>query len=140
MARCDELIKHFQQRADRSKRLFDRLRYSTIVLTVAVASIAAVDEVPRWAVAVISGAAALCTALLTATRPQEIWLQSRGTQQRLTAERFLFRQCAGSYAVNDADARVRLFAEQVMLIWSAGHERWEQGRQDTANQPLSGKT
>ena len=27
--------------------------------------------------AVVSGAAALCTALLTATRPQEIWLQSR---------------------------------------------------------------
>ena len=140
VAQCDELIEHFNQRADRSKWLYDRLRYSTIVLTVAVASIAAVDQVPRWAVAVVSGAAALCTALLTATRPQEIWLQSRGTQQRLTAERFLFRQCAGPYAVDDADARVRLFAEQVMVIWNAGHTRWEHGRHDAANQPLTGKT
>ncbi len=136
---CDGLIGHFKKRADRSKRLFESLRYATIVLTVAVASIAAVEPVPRWVVAVVSSAAALCTALLTATRPQEIWLQSRNTQQLLTAEQFLFSQCAGSYAAADEDKRVQLFSVRIMEIWNAGHTRWEQGRKDAASQPVVGK-
>jgi hypothetical protein len=131
---CQNLITHFRVRADRNKRLFQWLRNLSVILTVTVSSIAAVEGVPRWIVAVVSGMAALCTALLAATRPQEIWLQSRGTQQQLTAELFLFQQCAGDYSVSNDDERVRLLAKRITDVWSAGHQRWERSRGEIAKQ------
>lgn len=139
LEQCEQLMEHFNMRANRSKRTFERLRYMALTLTVAVATMASLEGVPRWTVAVASGAAALCTALLTAARPQEVWLQSRGTQQQLTAERFLFKQAAGDYATGDEVARVRLFAERIVAVWITGHTQWEQGRKEVASQPLSSK-
>lgn len=139
MKQCDQLIQHFKVRAHNNKRMFEWLRYSALGLTVAVATMAALEVVPRWAVAMVSGAAALCTALLTASRPQEVWLQSRGTQQQLTAERFLFEQAAGDYTTNDDVARVRLFADRIIGVWAAGHTLWEHRRKDAASQPLVSK-
>src|SRR5262245_48227447 len=100
---CEQLILHFKRQASQNKRLFFWLRNSSVILTVTVSSIAAVQGVPRWFVAAVSGMAALCTALLAATRPQEIWLQARGTQQQLTTELFLYQQCAGDYSVPNDD-------------------------------------
>jgi hypothetical protein len=139
LKQCQELIDHFDAKANSSKRSFERLRYATIVLTIGIATIAAVPPVPRWLVAIFSGIAALCTALITATRPQELWLQSRSTQQQLTAERFVFLQRAGDYSDADEDRGVRLFAKRIIDIWSAGHQRWEQGRHQIANQPGAGE-
>jgi hypothetical protein len=133
---CTDLIKHFEGKADKSKRSFGVLRYSTIVLTVGVATMAAVPPVPRWLIAILSAIAALCAALITALRPQEVWLQSRSTQQQLQAERFLFLQGARDYSQPAGDDRVKLFAERITEIWSAGHARWEQGRQQAATQPV----
>jgi hypothetical protein len=139
LAECARLVEHFNRHAKRNKRTFQWLRYSALVLTVAVATMAALESVPRWGVAIVSGIAALCTALLTASRPQEVWLQSRGTSQRLTAERFLFEQGVGDYATDDENARVRIFADRVITVWAAGHARWEQSRQEAANQPVVSK-
>jgi hypothetical protein len=103
---CQNLITHFKNQASQNKRLFQWLRNLSVVLTVTVSSIAAVEGVPRWIVAVVSGIAALCTALPAAIRPQEIWLQARSTQQQLQVELFLYQQCAGDYGVsNDEDGR-----------------------------------
>jgi hypothetical protein len=136
VAKCEQLRKHFNAVADDSKRLFKRLQYPAVVLSVAVASIAAVEAVPRWVVAAIGGLAALCAGLLTAIRPHEVWLQSRRTEQQLITEQFLFNQCAGQYSLGDKDARVRLFAERVMAIWETGHTQWEQGRYSAGKQTV----
>ena len=135
LAECARLVEHFNTRASRSKRRFEWLRYSALALTVSVATMAALERVPRWAVAIVSGVAALCTALLTASRPQEVWLLSRSTAQQLTAERFLFEQGAGDYTIENEAGRVRLFADRMIAVWNAGHTRWEQSRQDATNQP-----
>ncbi len=137
LAECARLIDHFETRARRGKRRFEWLRSATLVLTVALTTLAALERVPRLIVAIVSGVTALLAATLTASRPQELWLVSRGMQQQLTAERFLFEQGAGDYADRDEAARVRLFADRVVELWNAGHARWEQGRSKAADQPLA---
>jgi hypothetical protein len=136
LKQCQELIDHFNSKAIRTKHWFNGLRYITIVLTVGIATVAAVPQVPRWLIAIFSGGAALCAALISATRPQEMWLQSRTTEQQLVAERFLFLQSAGHYSDLDEDSRVKMFAKRIIDIWCAGHERWEQARQTVVSQPI----
>src|SRR5437868_3684764 len=90
---CDRLIQDFKMRADRHKRTFKLLRYSSVSLAIAVTVVAtftALEGVSLWIVPVVSGLSALCTTLLSATNSQERWVHSRGVQQQLEAERFLY--------------------------------------------------
>jgi hypothetical protein len=48
---CQNLITHFEIRANQNKRLFQWLRNLSVILTVS--SIAAVEDVPRWIVAAV---------------------------------------------------------------------------------------
>jgi hypothetical protein len=126
---CDELIQDFKARADRHKRTFKLLRYSSVSLAIAVtviATLTALQGVSLWIVPIISGLSALFTTLLSATNSQERWVHSRGVQQQLEAERFLYVQHAGGYATADEEANVRLFSERLVAIWSQGQQGWAQ--------------
>lgn len=136
---CCRLICHFKSRANKSKWQFNVLRYSAVFLAVAVTVAAAMDGIPRSAVTLIGGLAALAAALLSATNPQSLWLHSRNVQQKLQSERVLFLQSAGDYAELPEETQVRRFSGQIMEIWSSGHESWARERESTVNRPISGK-
>jgi hypothetical protein len=61
---------------------------------------------------------ALTTALLGSTNSQERWVNSRGVQQQLEAEKFLFQQRAGRYATSNEEQNIRMFSERLVEIWS----------------------
>ncbi len=130
LALCDELIQDFQDRADRHKRTFKLLRYASVALATIVtivSTLTAIRGIYLWIVPVVSGLSALCTTLLSANNSQERWVHSRGVQQHLEAERFLYMQRAGGYATLDEEANVRLFSERVVAIWSEAQQGWAQG-------------
>jgi hypothetical protein len=130
LALCDELIQDFKDRADRHKRTFKLLRYASVALAAVVtivSTLTAIRGIDLWIVPVVSGLSALCTTLLSANNSQERWVHSRGIQQQLEAERFLYLQQAGGYATPDEEANVRLFSERVVAIWSEAQQGWAQG-------------
>ncbi len=45
-----------------------------------------------WIIPILGGLSALSTTLLSATNSQERWVRSRGVQQQLEAEKFLYLQ------------------------------------------------
>jgi hypothetical protein len=126
---CQKLIEHFHKKANKSKNLYRRLKYSSIALAVSVTVLSALSAVQQtfpWVVPVVSGLTALATALLGATNAQEIWVRSRTAEQQLTAEKFLYLQSAGRYANSSQGAKARLFSERIVEIWAGSHEAWEQ--------------
>src|SRR6266702_1363544 len=91
LAFCDELARDFKERADRHKRTFKLLRYSSVALAITVTIIStliATQGMYLWVVPVVSVLSALCTTLLSATNSQERWIHSRGVEQQLKAEKF----------------------------------------------------
>lgn len=129
LALCDELIHDFKGRADRHKRVFKLLRNASVALAITVtviSTLTAAQGMYLWTVPVVSGFSALCTTLLSATNSQERWVHSRGVQQQLEVERFLYMQQADGYATSDEDANVRLFSERVVAIWSKAQHGWAQ--------------
>lgn len=126
---CDELAHDFQERADRHKRTFKFLRYSSVVLAITVTVISTLTATQGkylWIVPVVSGLSALCTTLLSATNSQERWVHSRGVEQQLKAEKFLYLQQADSYAASDEETNARLFSARVVAIWSEAQHGWAQ--------------
>jgi hypothetical protein len=127
---CDRLVNHFDVRAKRHKRKFERYTYSSVGLSVGVTVISALQgiyqPVPFWAwiLPVVSGLAAFCTTMVYATNAQELWLRARSMTHRLNTERFLFKQGAGIYSESETDS-VKLFSNRLMDIWAGGHEQWE---------------
>jgi hypothetical protein len=122
-------MQDFQARADRHKRIFKFLRYASVSLAIVVTSIAAITAIQRdylWIVPVISGISALCTTLLSTTNSQERWVHSRGVQQELEAESFLYLQKAGPYAPPGEEEKLRLFSERIIEIWSKAQQGWAQ--------------
>jgi hypothetical protein len=132
LAECDRLITHFQKEAVYHKRGFQRLKLLGIGLaltTTILATLAASDRLREyeWSVPAVSGVATLFTTLLGQTNAQKIWMRSRGVQQKLQAEKFLYLQSAGDYSamLNEED-QIRYFSKRVMDIWSEGQGAEEQ--------------
>lgn len=124
---CAMLIQDFKARADSHKQVFKRLRSASISLAILVTVVSALTATLGayfWIVPIISGFSALCTTMLSATNSQERWTHSRGVEQQLDAERFLYLQRASRYATSDEEANVRLFSERLADIWSEGHQGW----------------
>lgn len=140
----DELIHDFKARADRHKRTFKLLRYSSVSLAIVVTlvstlvlSFTATQGIYVWIIPILSGLSALSTTLLSATNSQERWVHSRGVQQQLEAEKFLYVQRAGRYATSGDEANVRLFSERLVEIWSEGHQGWAQSVKKVPHEPPS---
>lgn len=126
---CHHLMQDFKARADRHKRTFKFLRYASVSLAIIVTVVSTLTATRGnflWVVPIISGLAALCTTLLSTTNSQERWVHSRGVQQELEAEHFLYIQKAGPYASLDEEGRLRLFSERIIAIWSEGQQGWAQ--------------
>jgi hypothetical protein len=127
---CEKLITHFETKANGAKRTFQIFKYSSVGLTTSVAILSVLHSTDQWPqlkilIPVVSSIAALATILLAVTNAQEHWIQSRSTQQKLVAERILFVQESGIYSKLSNIERVQKFSEQVVNIWSSGHEQWE---------------
>jgi hypothetical protein len=143
LSECDRLIGHFTARADRYKHLFKGLKYSSIILAIGVTVLAALPSNPMpWTLPVVAGLAALCTTMLSATRAQELWVLSRNAQMHFQVEKFNYCQGVGSYSRLGDEDKVRRFSEQVIEIWSSGHEVWQksisekqlEGRRETSDE------
>jgi Protein of unknown function (DUF4231) len=128
---CERLIQHFKDEALQHKRWFQGLKYSTVFLAATVtilSTIAASKKIEQltWAVPVISGLATLSTTLLTQTASQKVWVHSRGVEQKLQVEKFLYLQAAGVYSqITNEEEKICQFSNRIMEIWSQGHETWE---------------
>jgi hypothetical protein len=133
---CDRLINHFSRKAHESKRNFRSFKYASVILSAIVAILTTLQSIKHWSllqavIPAISSITALSTTLLAVTNAQEHWLQSRSTQQKLHIEKFLFLQEAGRYSDLELKERIKIFSEQVMNIWSSGHEQWEKSSKNT---------
>jgi hypothetical protein len=136
------LIQDFKTRADRPKRTFKFLRYSSVSLAITgtlvssiVLSLTATQGIYLWIIPVLSALTALSTTLLSATNSQERWVHSRGVEQQLEVEKFLYSQHAGKYATSDEEASVRLFSERLVEIWTVGQQGWAQSVMKVSNEP-----
>ncbi|MEH1968193.1 MULTISPECIES: DUF4231 domain-containing protein [unclassified Nostoc] len=136
---CERLIQHFKKEALQHKRWFQGLKYSSIFLAATVTILSAIAaskkiEQLNWAVPVISGLATLSTTLLTQTASQKVWVHSRGVEQKLQVEKFLYLQAAGVYSqIANEEEKICQFSNRIMEIWSQGHETWENNVADGIN-------
>jgi len=133
---CDRLINHFSDKAHEGKRNFRLFKYASVTLSVVVAILSTLQSIKHWSllqlvIPGISSVSALTTTLLAVTNAQEHWIQSRSTQQKLQVEKLLFLQEAGKYSDLELKERIKTFSEQVMNIWSSGHEQWEKSSKNT---------
>jgi hypothetical protein len=129
LKKCQELFDHFNVRAKKHKKTFNRFKYLSVALTVGVTVISALEAIEtsliwRWSLPVASGLAAFCTSMVHVTNAHELWVRARAMTHRLTAERFLFEQGAGIYAEAPQKA-TEVFSTRLMDIWASGHEEWE---------------
>lgn len=127
LGRWEHLQSDWRRRARVNKVTSMLLVYLSVSLAVAATVLAAVPAVPKWLIAAISGGTALATTLLAATKTQEHWALARSIQNQLYAERFLYEQQAGHYALASAstdEARARLFSERITEIALAAHDSW----------------
>jgi hypothetical protein len=72
----NKLIHDFKDRADRHKRTFKLLRYSSVSLAIAVtlgSTLTATQAVFLWVIPILSGLSELSTTLLSSTNSQERW-------------------------------------------------------------------
>ncbi|MHC5594646.1 MAG: DUF4231 domain-containing protein [Nostoc sp.] len=128
---CERLIQHFKNKSRQNRRWFMGLKYSSIFLAATVTILSAIAaskkiEQLNWAVPVISGLATLSTTLLSQTSTQKVWVHSRGVQQKLQVEKFLYLQAAGVYSqITTEEEKICQFSNRIMEIWSQGHETWE---------------
>jgi hypothetical protein len=86
LKQCDELIAHFKRKSREGKRVFQTFKYSSVILTIVVTVLSAIEGMQQWIIPVFSGLAVLATTMLSATNAQELWLESRTTQQQVTSE------------------------------------------------------
>jgi hypothetical protein len=139
LAECDRLIQHFAQEATQHKRRFTQLKTVCITLGLLTTFLSGMTLTKKigeweWTVPVISGLTTLTTTLLSQTNAQRLWVQTRNTQQRLAAEKFLYLQEASAYAELTLDERTRRFSSQVIDIWNEGHEAWSQSASEHSAQ------
>jgi len=112
IAKCDDLFEHFDTRAHRYKRRYERYTYLTLGLTAAITVISALQALYKpvtwwvWVLPVVSGLATFCASMVHATNAHQLWLRARTMTQKLETERFLFTQRAGVYAEGDERATV----------------------------------
>ena len=135
LTECDRSIQRFKYIADKDKRRFTLLKKFSISLTLVVTLLSALAASKRlgdrgWIVPAVSGLAALSTTLLSQTTSQKTWINSRDVQQRLQVEKFLYLQTSGNYPQMSEEEKVCHFSNQVMEIWSEGHETWGQAVSD----------
>lgn len=132
---CDRLIDRFKYIADKDKRRFMLLKQLSISLTLTVTLLSALAASKKlgdweWIVPATSGLAALSTTLLSQATSQKTWINSRNIQQKLQVEKFLYFQASGRYLQMSEEEKICHFSNQVMEIWSEGHENWGQSVSD----------
>ena len=135
---CLELKEDFKRRANRHKRTFLFLRYSSVFLVIAVTIVSTLTtslHLDAWIVPLLSGLSALCTTLLSVTNAQQRWIHSRGVQQRFEAEKFLYLQRASRYAACDEHTALRLFSERLIEIWSEVQQGWAHSVSNASSEP-----
>ncbi len=129
---CDHLIKDFSKRADRHKVRYKRLQVTSITLAVCTTILSALSASKvlgqlDWVVPAVSGLATLSTTLLSQTKTQKMWVQSRNISQQFQTQLFLYLQCSGEYAsIQDDSERLQLFSKRLMEVWSQAQENWSQ--------------
>lgn len=126
-----ELINHFHGKAGISKQYFEAYKYGSIALAAATTNVSSLQVIypasfPQWILPITSAGATVAVALLGASSPQKIWINSRSTQQHLQTEQFLFNQQAGKYSGVSQEESIQLFSERMVEIWNEGHGKWEQ--------------
>ncbi|CAN5328643.1 hypothetical protein BH23BAC1_BH23BAC1_43760 [soil metagenome] len=125
------LLKHFGEKADKSKKSFHFYKYSSIVLA-AITTIFSSWQViygpgfPLWILPVVSAFSTVMVAFLGISSAQRIWINSRTTRQHFQREWFLFNQQTDQYHNLEKEERIRLFSERMIQIWNEGHGKWEQ--------------
>lgn len=125
------LIDHFLFKAKKAKKLYVFFKYTSIFLAAITTITSALQviypsTIPNWILPTVSAITTVMIALLPASNAQEIWLNSRTTQQKLTAERFLYMQETGIYNHSQLEIRLKLLAERTIIIWNEAHSKWEQ--------------
>ncbi|MEV4489631.1 DUF4231 domain-containing protein [Micromonospora coxensis] len=127
LERWEYLQSNWRRRARVNKGTSVLLVYLSVSLAISATVLATAPAIPKWLVAAVSGGTALATTLLAATKAQEHWALARSIQNQLHAERFLYEQQAGPYALANAstdEARTRLFSERITEIALAAHDSW----------------
>ncbi len=125
------LYEHFTQKASKGKKQFYFYKYASILLAACTAIAASLQVIydsqfPPWVLPIISAGATVAVAFLGASSAQKIWINSKTTGQQLQTEKFLFNQRAANYrGLSDVEC-IRIFSERLVLIWNAGHQKWEQ--------------
>lgn len=127
----NELSDHFQNKAEKSKKLYELYKYGSIVLvaiTTIVASLQVIfpDTFPQWILPIISAGPTVTVAFLGASGVKKIWINSRTTEKHFTTEHFLFNQQAVKYHNISKEEAIRIFSERLVELWNQGHNKWEQ--------------
>jgi len=131
--RLDKQIAWYDGKSTGAKRWFYSLSTIQLATGTAVPVLAAFGTAPAW-LAVIGGAAALTTGLLSLGQWQHLWIRYRATAEALKHERFMFLAGSGPYAgPQPAD-----LAQRCESLISSEHTVWASLMQRVQGQPQAG--
>lgn len=127
--RLEDQIKWYDAKSSYNQRMFKRLRFATIAISVSIPLSAAF--VPYKVITGGLGALiALFEGLQQLNQYHQNWITYRSTAEALNHEKYLFLATAAHYA--SAENPNVLLAERVESLVSQEHAKWASSQQQTA--------
>jgi hypothetical protein len=121
MQRLDDQLNWYERQSQRSKRAYQSLKVTQIVVAAAIPAVAAAGASAGFAGA-LGAVVVVLEGMQQLFQFQQNWISYRGTAEALRREKFLYEARAGHYA--EAERPERLLAERVEALVSQEHAGW----------------
>jgi hypothetical protein len=121
MQRLDEQLNWYERQSQRSKRAYQGLKVTQIVVAAAIPAIAAAGGSAGFAGA-LGAVVVVLEGIQQLFQFQQNWITYRGTAEALRRERYLYEARAGRYA--ETEHPDRLLAERFESLISHEHATW----------------
>jgi hypothetical protein len=121
MQRLEEQLHWYERQSQRSKRAYQGLKVTQIVVAAAIPAVAAAGASAGFAGA-LGAVVVVLEGMQQLFQFQQNWISYRGTAEALRRERYLYEARAGRYA--EAAQPDRLLAERLEGLISQEHTTW----------------
>lgn len=131
LARLEDQIVWYDEKALRSQRWFKRVKWVELSIATLVPVIALVD-VTVYLTALLGAIVVILQITEQLNQFQQNWITYRSTCEQLKHEKYLFHAGAGPYT--NAKQPARRLAERIESLISQEHSKWVDNREEAAEQ------
>src|SRR5687767_5451621 len=139
--RLQDQLSWYDARSGRCQRWYKKLKFSQIVLAVAIPVMSHVDPpVAKWLTSIAGAVIAILEGIQQVNQYSTLWVTYRSTAERLKHEKYLFLSAAGPYKGWSDTERLVVLAERVEEQVSTEHANWVNEARQVASGPKQEST